>query len=263
MQFAISLLSRAAIVLLFAGKAAQAAGDQPQVSVLVYNNANVSANVMRGAQGETARIFAIAGIHLGWVNCLGKNEPASCSQSPEPDELVLHVIPAPKGQVLEDSVYGEAFPAEDGMSTYADVFFRRIETAQSVGILNGDLPSLLGAVIAHEIGHLLLGPHAHSWVGIMTPQWSKEILQKQAMGMLHFNRDQAESMREKIRIRTLDASQVAKTSASVTPNDGPLRCRRWQPAGMPALPRLQPVMNCERPEVSRPSAGEESIAPQL
>jgi hypothetical protein len=241
--------------------AEQSQSDQAHVRVLVYNNAHVSAIVMSNAQVEAGRIFAAAGVRLTWENCWGGNEPAECGQEAGPDELVVHIIP--KGKGSGDSVYGVAFPSQDDMGTYADVFFNRIETAHMVGIFTGDTPLLLGAIIAHEIGHLLLGAHAHSWVGIMTPEWSKATLQLVGMGSLLFNRDQAALMRNQIRKRTLGVNQVARTSASITPGGEPLRCHRPQPAGMPALPRLQSVKNCERHGAIRPSAGEESTAPRL
>ena len=34
------------------------------------------------------------------------------------------------------------------------------------------MPALLGRVMAHEIGHILLGTHAHSRTGIMRAVWT-------------------------------------------------------------------------------------------
>jgi hypothetical protein len=56
----------------------------------------------------------------------------------------------------------------------------------------------LGTVIAHELGHLLLGSHAHSYAGVMTPIWRGEVLQLEAMGCLLFTHDQASLMRRRL-----------------------------------------------------------------
>jgi hypothetical protein len=221
MQFAKRCQRGLASVLLFISITAhamlnQAAIDQPpadrvkhrmQVRVLVYNHAQVPAAILRSAQREEVRIFAEAGINLMWVSCSPGNESHECGNAPAPEELVIHIIP--KGKGVGDSVYGEAYMAEDGAGQYADVFFGRILANH----IDGLSPSqLLAAVAAHEIGHLLLGPHAHSWAGIMEPQWSTESLHRIAMGDLLFNHDQALRMRDNLTRRNGSAKQVARTS---------------------------------------------------
>jgi hypothetical protein len=219
MQFAKRFKGEAAIVLLFASITAhammsqatmnQATTDQAtrQVRVLVYNHAQVPTAILKNAQLEAVRIFAQAGINLAWVSCSPGNEAAECGKAPTPGELVVHIIP--KGKEVGDSIYGEAYIAEDGKGQYADVFFGRILANH----IDGLSPSqFLAAVAAHEIGHLLLGPHAHSWAGIMEPQWSTESLHRIAMGDLLFNHDQALRMRDNLTRRNRGPNQLAKTS---------------------------------------------------
>lgn len=57
------------------------------------------------------------------------------------------------------------------------------------------VPTLLGHVIAHEIGHLLLGTNAHSRMGIMRSQWHDEEVRSIAMGRLLFASTQVESLK--------------------------------------------------------------------
>jgi hypothetical protein len=57
---------------------------------------------------------------------------------------------------------------------------------------------LLGAVSAHELGHLLLGSNSHSRIGIMEPRWRLEGLRNVGMGRLLFTSEQARSMRNRI-----------------------------------------------------------------
>jgi hypothetical protein len=164
-----------------------------EVRVLVYNTAKVPNGIVAQAGREAARIFSDARIQLIWVNCSGRESSGACSVTAEGQELILHIIP--KGKVSTDSVYGEAFLAADGVGKYADVFYDRIQQAQRALDVNPSV--LLGAVSAHEIGHLLLGLRAHSWMGIMAPVWRKESFRDLQMGQLFFGRDQAAQLRER------------------------------------------------------------------
>ena len=69
---------------------------------------------------------------------------------------------------------------------------------------------VLGAAIAHEIGHLFLGPNSHSPVGIMRAGWKEEDLLKVSQARLTFTPDQAQLIRTKVRARQ---EQQGTTSA--------------------------------------------------
>jgi len=67
-----------------------------------------------------------------------------------------------------------------------------------------ELPIILGlrhSLIAHEIGHLLLGPNGHSSGGIMQPQWEPRQVRHLMMGTLLFTTEQAKLMRAQARTR--------------------------------------------------------------
>jgi hypothetical protein len=63
---------------------------------------------------------------------------------------------------------------------------------------HASLSRVLGHVMAHEIGHLLLGTNAHSPMGIMRPNWQGQELRSIAIGTLLFTREQARSMQTKL-----------------------------------------------------------------
>jgi hypothetical protein len=123
------------------------------------------------------------------VNCAETDE---CRRILGPSEFVLHVVSG--GRAGSDFVFGEAFLSEDGHGRYCDIFFDRLKQAQ--GDVN--LALLLGAVSAHELGHLLLGSNSHSRIGIMEPRWQKDSVEKIGKGMLLFTKEQAELMRRRI-----------------------------------------------------------------
>ena len=57
---------------------------------------------------------------------------------------------------------------------------------------------LLGLVIAHEIGHLLLPDHSHSKTGIMRAMWDEQDLRLAAHGELGFTPKQVELIRSEL-----------------------------------------------------------------
>ena len=160
-----------------------------EITVLVNDSARVKPSVLRKAEREAGRMFDAAGIEIQWVNCSETNE---CRRILGPQEFVLHIVTG--GKTLNDFIFGEAFLGEDGRGQYSDVFFDRLRQAQ--GDVN--LALLLGAVSAHELGHLLLGSNSHSRIGIMEPRWGPEGLRTIGMGRLLFTPEQARSMRNRI-----------------------------------------------------------------
>jgi hypothetical protein len=213
MKFAARWQRAMLIVLLWiSGVAAEKKGDG-HVRVLVYDHARVPAAVMDQAGREAVRIFRTAGIELEWINCADRSARTQCRVLQGEDRLIVNVIPRGKSG---ESVYGDAFVGEDGTGRYADVFWDRIEGAHQECAVNES--RLLGAVAAHEIGHLLLGLRAHTWLGIMAPQWSGEQIRQAGMGRLLFTPEQANRIRERTNKNVLARNYGSeKTFASVNP----------------------------------------------
>jgi hypothetical protein len=82
------------------------------------------------------------------------------------------------------------------VGVYGDVFYPLVEKLHSD--CHASLSRVLGHVMAHEIGHLLLGLRSHSALGIMQPDWQGEALRRIGMGTLLFTVEQARNMREKL-----------------------------------------------------------------
>jgi hypothetical protein len=57
---------------------------------------------------------------------------------------------------------------------------------------------LLGHVMAHEMGHLLLPYGAHSIAGLMRPAWDRSQVRAAAEGLLTFTPDQAALIFERL-----------------------------------------------------------------
>jgi hypothetical protein len=217
-----------ASVLLWGCIASQAEGGNPVITVLVNDGANVDHLVLGEAEKEAGRIFHAAGIEISWVNCIGGKQVARCRVEPGLNEFVLHIVKS--GKTSSDSVFGEAFLAADGTGKYCDVFFERIKREAELSVTPA---LLLGSVMAHELGHLLLSSKAHSLWGIMQPIWHQDELSRVEMGALLFNPAESRLMRGRI-----EAVNLAATKSSVETAIGPLSELRRSTAAA-RLPRLR------------------------
>lgn len=165
------------------------------IVVRVYSEVALSNKVLSLAEGEGARIFQQAKVATVWVNC-GSSFTATdsrCHDTPDRKHLVLRIVP--KALSAADSIFGMAFLVGGG-GVYGDVFFDSIEALHRD--CGASIARVLGHVMAHEVGHLLLGSNSHSSVGIMCPSWHSEQLRMVGMGTLFFTPQQARTMRGKI-----------------------------------------------------------------
>lgn len=188
-----------------------------ELRVLVYKDVTVPKGVLEQAHAEAVRVFQGAGIELSWVNCSNNSPAAECQASSAENVLYLKIVS--RATSSRDLVYGEAFLDDRGVGGVADLFYDRIEGAhRDLGISEG---RLLGAVAAHEIGHLVLGLHSHHWIGIMTPAWDQENLRLLGMGALFFTKEEATRMRNRLcgldRCMTLTGNQVQERTAIAKP----------------------------------------------
>ena len=167
--------------------------DRPEITIFVYNTARVPLPDLALAERETTMIFRQAGIATAWVNCSATTLKGPCQPS-GPREFILHIVA--RGKTSSDAVFGLAFLGADGTGRYSDIFYDRIEKMHRD---SGASPArLLGTVAAHEIGHLLLGSHAHSAMGLMSAHWRIEELRSIRMGGLSFTSEQVSRMRTRI-----------------------------------------------------------------
>ena len=194
------------------GKAPARVPASGRMTISVYNDAEVSADVLERAENEASHVFRQAGIEVTWLNCRipAANEEASraCREAVFPEHLHLRIVRWPLG--LKGETMGISFQAGDGSGCYADLFYEPMEQLhQSDGT---DIATLLGHVAAHEIGHLLLGKNSHSAAGIMHAHWTAEDLANAKVGGLVFLEN--ESLRMKARLATaMQASSGASNQA--------------------------------------------------
>jgi hypothetical protein len=164
----------------------------PVLMVAVYDDAGVGHEIVQRAEAQAGRLFGEAGVAVSWRN------PRWEVFLPEADgqKRFLHVHIVRRPHALAEDVFGTAFIDEEGHGRQADIFYDRIANLSTRGAQ--DRAVLLGAVMAHEVGHLLLGPHAHAPAGIMCGRWDADKLQLAIVGLAGFNAEQAMRMRQRI-----------------------------------------------------------------
>jgi hypothetical protein len=93
------------------------------------------------------------------------------------------------------SVLGSATPLP--IVPTISVFYGDVQAlAQACGVSS---EVLFGFVIAHELGHLLLGPHAHTGLGLMRPVWTRtDVLNGVAQGQFRFSTEEGERIRRRL-----------------------------------------------------------------
>jgi hypothetical protein len=172
--------------------------DSPHVVVSVYNDAGLSATLLAGAESKAAKIFERAEVEVTWMNCSAPEVPPSdkgaCIRFDWPSHLAMRIVPRSKRSRKE--VFGIAFLSAEGTGCYSTVFLDQAMDLHAGA--NIDLASILGSVMAHELGHLLLGLNSHASTGIMRARWQPEDLSSVARGSLVFTTEQAELMRGKL-----------------------------------------------------------------
>jgi hypothetical protein len=169
-----------------------------QVIINVYNDAQVSEDTLVQAEQEATRVFRHAGIDNVWVECKSsipdRIHAAECESLGGPRHLALRIVPwSPK---LRDSVLGTAFLSAEGEGTYSNVFYAAVQKLHND--CHVSLAGVLAHVMAHEVGHLLLGTNAHSPTGIMRPSWQGREFRSIVMGTLLFTSQQSGSMQAKL-----------------------------------------------------------------
>ena len=179
----------------------------PKLIFRVYNYAYLDPTALTNTEGVAAAIFQEVGVETAWVDCpLSwtelKRYPA-CQEKMQTTDLVLRILPKSMAMKVRtgDDALGFAKPCpEDEPACDLTVFYHRVD-----GLATDGYPKdrILGHVIAHEVGHVLLGLGAHSDIGIMRRVWSRHDLQHISWGLLlPFTDDQRQQLRAAVLRRT-------------------------------------------------------------
>lgn len=167
--------------------------SQPITIVLLFvNEADVPSNVLSQAQDEASRIYQGLGIRLVWTN-------------PDTERgdyrFTVKILPRTlTGKGIDGRAMGVAPGTREARGTLAFAFYDRIREVTST--IGADLSLILGHVIAHEIGHLLLPYDSHARSGLMRGSWDARQAMRAATGALTFTPMEAALIRKRLQTFT-------------------------------------------------------------
>lgn len=155
---------------------------RPRISVVVCDKARVKPEAMLIAKNEAARILRSAEVDITWIDSVDAskrptkfdlNSLEGCElPTIDHDFMVVIAEELPKGRnpdvmglASQNGNYPRAYVLYKRVRSYVDNHGMRDSVISNEGII-------LGHVIAHELGHLLMPGQPHSVGGIMRAQWS-------------------------------------------------------------------------------------------
>jgi hypothetical protein len=154
---------------------APASGFLPPVVVEVTDYAHLPAEYLTEVQSLVSASYRPAGIAMIWLPSREwPAEPPNASKPAVAVRVVILTQPMTERKCrlerIRDDAMGIAISgASEAGARIAYIFSDRIQRAalaEGAPVVRG-----LGHVIAHEIGHLLLGTNGHSDIGLMRPDW--------------------------------------------------------------------------------------------
>jgi hypothetical protein len=145
----------------------------------------------------TSRIIGTAGIRLKMALCpispFETREKIRCGHGPNSEGFTMNILPGTMARHLSRP------PGEFGRSLASDayVFLDRIDDVNEGDRRGRDL--LLGYILAHELGHLLLGHGSHSRAGIMKAVVVPDDIVQLRQGTVTFHPAEAKRIRNRLR----------------------------------------------------------------
>jgi hypothetical protein len=154
--------------------------------VLVLNTAGAPVAVLSEAEKAAARVFQAAGIETTW---------RQAGTGTVDDDLTSMIIINLMSASMEARMKAPATVMGFAVSgaRLASIMYGRVERLAQANAT--DLATVLGHVIAHEIGHLLLPPGGHSAGGIMNAMLDLHLAVR---GVLQFSSTEVTAMRARI-----------------------------------------------------------------
>ena len=193
------------------------------ITVHTFDYSGASPAAMEQAQSAAEMPFLQAGIQIRWLNCpvpgLHSVAVPGCESRTDATHFVLVVLPEHMARKMAHGPrqFGLAvLNNEGGFPNQAYVFIQRAVHLGKVEMVPWTI--ILGHLIAHEIGHLLLVTNSHFPQGIMRADWRRTEVKQALMGRLTFTAQQLDRIRDDMQRRLKTRPQPLNHSP-VTPHE--------------------------------------------
>jgi hypothetical protein len=173
------------------------------ITVHIYNVTGAHAGVIAKGEREASRVFERAGIAVRWSDCpvfdpsRGSNQV--CNEQDGTCSFSVVINDTFEDAEIKDTAMGFALPFSEPRN-HAAIVYPRLEKLVNANPGVIDRGGLLGAVLAHEIAHLLLGSNRHG-PGIMLANWTPAELKRIGHRDLLFTPEQAAALRTGLGLR--------------------------------------------------------------
>jgi hypothetical protein len=199
-----STLALCAVVAVGLGGPRVRAADEPAtqaaITVVVINFAEVPPGILDRAQVEAGRTYRRIGVRTVWLG-LAPLDAGTTPDSPvsTPDagfaiRLIIQSGSAGGGERRSRTVMAAAPPSQSDREGSIYVFYDRVTDVAAMH--SADTALLMGIVIAHEMGHVLLRHSGHSAEGLMRGVWNTDDIRRAAIGLLWFSPSELQEIRK-------------------------------------------------------------------
>jgi hypothetical protein len=157
--------------------AALTAAAVPRIALTVrlYQTARLPSALRTRALAEAEAVLRAGLVSVHWQECTGVSPSPACSLPPGPSEFLLVVREGTRCQDRSPTL-GRSWVVRRGGGVLATVYVNCV--AWLAGSARTDVAILLGRVVAHELGHLMMRTSAHPSRGLMRPHWTQDELRR-------------------------------------------------------------------------------------
>lgn len=166
--------------------------NQAAIRVGVYNDGHIDRAELYEAEHQVTTLFAEAGVKIAWLDYSHKPRRVRCQARNFSADFSLRIVFAlgtlPQGPSADSLGRSMIPPSGHGYVPcgVASVYYDRV---MAFALWAPQSAEILGDAMAHELGHLLLGPR-HSRQGIMKALWTFRDLDLARRGKLRFSTEQ-------------------------------------------------------------------------
>jgi hypothetical protein len=203
--------------------AAQCSDNHPVVTVQIRDYVHLKSESLSKAREIVTDVYKRVGVGIEW---LGVMRPAAGRATDAPAvegthapiaQLTINILTpsmAKRGGVGADVLGFVAVPPEGGMGRIGYVVYERVRDVAAGG--SASESDILGVVIAHDIGRLILGAGSGTRAGLMNRHWDRRELERVNPLALEFTPPEID------RIRTTlerDSASLVAATAGSEPNE--------------------------------------------
>jgi hypothetical protein len=166
------------------------------ITVVVTDFARVAPRILDRAEVEAGRTYRRIGVETIWRDAAAFDAETARGATTDPGftiKLIIQPRAAAPGARGVRTIMAAALSLKSDRDGAIYVFYDRVTDVASWH--DTDTGLLMGIVIAHEIGHVLLRHSRHSLEGLMRDVWDSDDIRRAASGMLWFSPSESETMR--------------------------------------------------------------------